>query len=69
MSRVTVTSHDPITTVLYDEQESADLFGDDYIQEYGIEMPAELLNEYKRIYNEFWRVQKELENYLKGITK
>ena len=43
--KVLIYTHDPILTLARSEQESIDLFGQDYFDEYAIELPDELAQE------------------------
>ncbi len=63
MSKIILTSSDPIVHRIYSPIESIDLFGEEYLEEYGIEIPAELLVKYLNNQEEFWQIQKELDKY------
>lgn len=60
MVKVVITTVDPVHIKLYDKEECIDLFGLDYLEEYGISIPEELLNRYKEVSTQFWEIQKEL---------
>lgn len=60
MARVYITTNDPIVSIVMSEQECNDLFGDDYILDYGIDIPDSLLARYKENYIEFWKIQDEI---------
>lgn len=65
MTKVYITTSDPITHYIYNEQESNDMFGADMLEDYGINIPDELLARYKANYSEFWKIQDELGAYKK----
>lgn len=60
MVKVIVSNNDPVMYTLLDELESNDLFGSDYIEDYGIEISENLLKEYKETYKNYLRIQKEI---------
>lgn len=66
MAKVTFTENDPFIITIRDEVETADLFGDDFIDEYGIEVPDELIERFKNNYKEFKAIQQELDKYRKS---
>jgi hypothetical protein len=57
MAKVNISTHDPLVYTVMDEQTATNFFTKDYLDEYGIEISNELLTEYKKAYDEFWRVQ------------
>lgn len=63
MAKVYITTNDPIVCTVMDEKECNDTFGDDFILEYGTEIPQQLLKDYKRVYHEFWEIQEHLKYY------
>lgn len=65
MPKIIITSSDPIVHKIYSPIESIDLFGEEYIEEYGIEIPPDLLVKYLNNQEEFWIIQKELDKYVK----
>lgn len=65
MAKVYISTHDSFVFYVMDESECNDTFGDDYIQDFGVEIPDNLLQEYKQAYNEFWKVQEKLKPYHK----
>lgn len=46
---------------LLDEEGTIDLFGLDYLEDFGVVVPAELVERYKRVSKEFAEVQRLLE--------
>lgn len=65
MRKVTISTNDPIVYTVKDEQETIEYFGEDFLQDYGVEIPDELLQAYNKAYQEFWKVQLELDKYKK----
>lgn len=61
MEKVYITTSDPVTHRIYDKEEVLELFGDGFMEEYGKEIPEDLLRRYKAAYYEFWRIQEEIE--------
>ncbi len=57
----------PLVYMIYDREEIIDLFGedclDDYIDDYGKNVPKELIERYKINKEEFQKIQEELEPY------
>lgn len=45
---------------VYDEAETVDMFGQDYLDEYGHTVPPELLERYRKAFQEMRAVQDEL---------
>lgn len=68
MARVTYHENDPFVTYIYSNEETNEIFGEDFLVEYGIEIPDELFERYKICWNEFWKIQNELDKiiYKKG---
>ena len=64
MVKVEISNGDPFIWTIYDEKESAELFGDDYIEEFGTEIPEELLQEYKKVSAEFWKIQSQIDKIM-----
>jgi hypothetical protein len=60
MSKVYITSEDPVTYRVYDEKEANELFGEGFMNEYGTEIPDNLLKRYKAVHYEFWEIQNEI---------
>lgn len=61
-----ITTNDPVILIIYDKQKTIDTFGDDFLEEYGHNLPPELLSAYFGNLLEFERIQKELEKYKHG---
>lgn len=61
MAKVYLTTHDPITIRVYDKIECDELFGEDHLEDYGVNIPDELLEEYNETLRKFWAVQNKLE--------
>lgn len=60
MARVTLHTSDPVILDVYDEQKTTEYFGEEEIQECGIEIPDELLIQYQKNIEEFWKIQAKL---------
>ena len=65
MARVTLSTNDPFVTKIMDEKETSDMFGDDYIEDYGVEVSEILVEKFKKNWEEFWSIQKEIQIILK----
>lgn len=64
MIRVYPSTDDPVTYILYDLQEAINLFGKDWLEDYGINIPDALLSRYKATYKEFWKIQAEIKELI-----
>lgn len=60
MPKVTFTTSDPFITIIRDEKESIDFFGADYLNDFGVEVPQDLIERFKKNYEEFKLIQQEL---------
>ena len=49
---------------LYDAQETIFMFGKDYLEEYGHEVPQELIEKYIKLETELYEVRKELKKIM-----
>lgn len=58
--RVSVTNADLFTFRINDSLQTIELFGEDYLEEYGIDIPQDLLNRYKRNIKEYREIQEEI---------
>lgn len=47
--RVTISNDDLFCYRLLDSVETIDMFGEDYLLDYGVDIPPELLKEYKEV--------------------
>jgi hypothetical protein len=65
MARVTLHTNDPVILNINDEEKCVDMFGEDFLQDYGVEIPNELLERYTINWLEFLKIQKEIEKYHK----
>ena len=54
---------------VYNETETLDMFGQDFLEEYGHTVPNELLERYKKAFTELQKVQDELRVILKTKQK
>lgn len=60
MARVYLSNDDVFYIIVYDTDETTDMFGKDMLTDYGIDIPDELLARYKRIFKEYQEVQDKL---------
>ena len=65
MIRVLLQMHDRFCFELMDKAESDDMFGEDYLEDYGVEVPNSLLERYKRNIEEYNSIQSELNKLYK----
>jgi hypothetical protein len=47
-------------TRIYDEDETTELFGKDFLAEWGTRIDPELIQRYKAAYKAFWDIQDEI---------
>jgi len=64
MARVTFHSNDPIIENIYDEEKTIEYFGEDFLEDYGIDIPDDLLERYTLNWLEFLKIQEEIDNLL-----
>lgn len=57
--------HDRFRYELMDKAESDDMFGEDYLEDYGKEVPKDLLERYKANIVEYESIQLELHKHYK----
>lgn len=60
MTRVLLQRQDRFRYELMDKAQSDDMFGEDYLQDYGLEVPTDLLERYKANIKEYEDIQSEL---------
>lgn len=65
MAKTTITTHDPLIYLLRTREESIDLFGEDDVNETGIEVPDELIVEFNETYQKLLKLSREAEEYYK----
>jgi len=65
MAKVYFTTNDPVIDMIYDEKETTYFFGSDFLDEYGVEFPDDLLKRYQNNFKEFQNIQKEIEKWMK----
>ena len=65
MARVTLHTGDPFITEILTELETFEMFGNEYIDDYGIEVPDNLVERYKKNWKEFLEIQTEINIILK----
>jgi hypothetical protein len=58
--RVSIHRDDLFCYRLKDRQEVSELFGEDYLEDYGVDVPSELLTEYKSIMSQYEALQDKL---------
>jgi hypothetical protein len=65
MARITTHSNDPFVEYIYDAEKTIDYLGEDFLVDYGIEIPDNFLERYNKSWDEFWKLQKELAELIK----
>jgi len=60
VNNCSITSEDRIMTRIYDEDETTELFGKDFLAEWGTRIDPELIQRYKAAYKAFWDIQDEI---------
>lgn len=65
--KVTIYTHDPILHLIYTKQDSDELFGEDYIEDYGIEVPDDLAIKVIESYKNLIESQIEFEKFIKKL--
>lgn len=63
--KVTICTNDPVIYEILDKEESSELFGEDYIEEYGVEIPEDMLSQYKKTHREFGAIQDKIREIIK----
>lgn len=63
-NNATLSKDDRFFIFLKDSEETIEYFGKDYLEDYGQQIPDELLNEYKETYKNWQNLQKKLKKYL-----
>lgn len=56
---------DTFAVRLYDDTETVDIFGQDYLEDYGHTVPPELIERYRKAFKEMQAVQDELRAIIK----
>ena len=54
-------THDPVLTLVYSREEAIELFGEDALEEYGVELPDALVLEITQTYKRLLELAKELQ--------
>lgn len=65
--RCTTHTHDPMLTLVYLPEKTIEYFGEDYLEDYGIEIPDDLVNEVIKSYEDMLVIQNKLEKYLRTV--
>ena len=65
MAQITTHNNDPFIEYIYDEEKTIDYFGEDFLVDYGIEIPDDFLERYNKVWDEFWKCQQELIKLIK----
>jgi hypothetical protein len=50
-------------TMVYSEEETINMFGQEHLDDYGVEIPSEIVLEFKKTYENLLRISAELEKY------
>jgi hypothetical protein len=58
MAKTIINEIDPFIYKIRTREESIDLFGEDYIDEFGFEVPDELIEEFKKTYDKLIELSK-----------
>lgn len=64
-----LSNSDTFSIKLYDSSESRDMFGEDYLEEWGCNVPTELIERYKKNETERRQIQEELDKIDKEQSK
>ena len=62
-ARVTITHDDLFSYRIRDASETIDLFGEDYLIDYGKDIPHELLEEYREVMVKYRELQEKIKKY------
>jgi hypothetical protein len=65
MNNAYISKHDPLEYYIYNKEECLDYFGEDFLEEYGHEIPDELLVRYQESVKVWNGIQKELKKIVK----
>lgn len=65
MKKVSISQDDIFTYRLKDTDEVVEMFGEDYLTDYGINVPSELVSEYKLLMKQYEELQDKLLAYYK----
>ena len=60
MPKVNICQDDAFCYRLYDDAETIEMFGQDYLDEYGVEISEDILNEYKQTMSKYEELQDKL---------
>lgn len=60
MPKVTLSRDDIFHIYMKDGKETIEWFGEDYLEDFGVEVPQDLIDRYKAAYEQFQKVQDEL---------
>lgn len=67
--KVNIYTHDPILTLCRTEEESNELFGSDFFEDYSVEVPDELANEIMATYDKLRDLSAQLNDIYKQYLK
>lgn len=67
--KLTITEDDIFYRHARNEEETVDLFGQDYFDEYAVDIPDELAKQFLAAQDEWKNAQLELKNYLRKAGK
>jgi predicted DNA-binding protein YlxM (UPF0122 family) len=60
---VNISTHDPMINVVRSVEYCNEMFGEDYIEDYGVEIPEALAIEAQAVYQRLMEISRELEKY------
>ena len=63
MNNSSICEHDPLILFVHSKEETIEMFGEDYLEEYGYEIPEDVLKRYEQVTKDFSAMQRELRKY------
>jgi hypothetical protein len=63
--KVVINEEDRFKLYLKDQEEVIEMFGEDYLEEYGIELDDTFIAQYKEVYSKYKDLQHDLREILK----
>lgn len=65
MIRTIIHTHDPVLKLCYTPEEAEDLFGQAYIDEFGTDLPKDLVEDVTKTYSHMLELSEKLRGYKK----